>query len=167
MLNNYWDFFKRKAGLNTSLKARVSTCLSEIVSAVSFLKTLGYLYEAFEIREKGTSSEKVTFRDEKKDVDKICIEVHAVSHFNKKHLVLCTTPKSFRTTVKESLKRTTTSKWATLTKSRIVRRVKYFHAFVSTLNHVSPIGAKGVWIDQLNSKNNGSVLLFKTIFWHW
>ena len=69
--------------------------------------------------------------------------LHAVSHFNTKHLVLCTTPKSFRTTVKESLKRTTSSKWATFTKSRIVRRAKYFHAFVSTLNYVSPIGANG------------------------
>ena len=50
------------------------------VSAVSFLKTgLGYLYEAFEIREKGTSSKKVTLRDEKKDVDKICIEVQKTS----------------------------------------------------------------------------------------
>ena len=66
---------------------------------------------------------------------------HAVSHFDTKHLVLCTSPKSFRTTVKESLKRTTSSKWATLTKSRIVRHVKYFHAFVSTLIYVSPISA--------------------------
>ena len=53
--------------------------------------------------------------------------------------MLCTTPKSFRTTVKESLKRTTTSKWATLTKSRIVRRVKYFHAFLSTLNYLPSV----------------------------
>ena len=59
--------------------------------------------------------------------------LHAVSHFNTKHLVFCTTPKSFRTTVKESLKRTTSSKWA----------VKYFHALVSTVNYVSPIGANG------------------------
>ena len=69
--------------------------------------------------------------------------LHAVSHFNTKHLVLFTTPKSFRTTVKETLKRTTSSKWATLTKSRIVRRVKYFHALACTLNYVSPIGANG------------------------
>ena len=67
--------------------------------------------------------------------------LHSVSHFDTKHLVLCTTPKSFRTTVKKCLKRTTSSKWATLTKSQIVRRVKYFHAFVSTLNYVSPISA--------------------------
>ena len=32
--------------------------------------------------------------------------LHAAPHFNTKHLVLCTTPKNFRTTVKESLKRT-------------------------------------------------------------
>ena len=77
--------------------ARVLTRMSETVSAVSFLKTLGYLYQAFEIREKGTSSKKVTLRDAKEDVDKICTKrllttqvenVHEVSHFNTKHLVL-------------------------------------------------------------------------------
>ena len=49
--------------------------LSETVSAVSFLKTLGYLYEAFEICEKSTSAKKVTFSVAKKDDLKICIEV--------------------------------------------------------------------------------------------
>ena len=51
----------------------------EIVSAISFVKSLGYLYEAFEIREKGTSSKKVILRDEKKDVNKICFEVQKTS----------------------------------------------------------------------------------------
>ena len=62
-----------------------------------FLKILGYLYEAFEISEIGTSAKKVTLRDAKEDVDKICIEVQktsdkwgwkptCVSHFNIKHL---------------------------------------------------------------------------------
>ena len=37
------------------------------------------------------------------------------------------------------------------------------HAFVSTLNYVSPIGENSYKIRQLNSKNNGPVLLFKTI----
>ena len=44
-----------------------------------FLKILEYLYEAFEIREKGTSAKKVTLRDAKEDVDKICIEVQKTS----------------------------------------------------------------------------------------
>ena len=39
------------------------------------LKTPGYLFQGFEIREKVTSAKKVTLRDEKEDVDKICIEV--------------------------------------------------------------------------------------------
>ena len=52
-------------------------------------------------------------------------------------------------------------------KSQIVQGFKYFHAFVSILNYVSTVSANGDWINQLNSKNNGSVLLFKTIFWHW
>ena len=46
----------------------------------------------------------------------------------------------FGTTVKESLKRTTSSKKAHEIKVEL-SRVKYFHAFVSTLNYVSPIGA--------------------------
>ena len=71
-------------------------------------------------------------RDEKEDVDKICIEVQKTSDnagqgkttrgftdFNTKHFAL-NYAQDFRTTVKESLKRTTSSKWATLTKSRIV-----------------------------------------------
>ena len=36
---------------------------------------------SFEIREKGTSSKKVTLRDEKKDVDKICVEVQKTSDY--------------------------------------------------------------------------------------
>ena len=49
--------------------------------------------------ENGTSAKKVTLMDAKEDVDKICIEaqttsdnaddnLHEVSHFNTKHLVL-------------------------------------------------------------------------------
>ena len=48
---------------------------TETVAAVSFLKTLGYLYEAFEICEEGTSAKKVSLRDAEEDVDKIYIEV--------------------------------------------------------------------------------------------
>ena len=46
-----------------------------MTKTVSFLKILGYLYGAFEIREKGTSAKKVTLTDAKEDVDKSCIEV--------------------------------------------------------------------------------------------
>ena len=46
----------------------------------------------------------------------------------------------FGTTVKESLKRTTSSKKAHEIKVEL-SRVKYFHAFVSTLHYLSPIGA--------------------------
>ena len=61
-----WNFFNRKK----------SSCLDRSFSS-SFkpVKTIGYLYEAFEIHEKGTSAKKVTLRDAKEDVDKICIEV--------------------------------------------------------------------------------------------
>ena len=59
----------------------------------------------------------------------------------------------FGTTVKESLKWTRkNSKWATLTKSRIQTRVKYFHAFVSSLNYVSPIVANSVWQRSIRSE---------------
>ena len=43
----------------------------------------------------------------------------------------------FGTTVEQSLKRTTSSKWATHEKSNCPVSC---HAFVSTLNYVSPIG---------------------------
>ena len=67
--SNYWDFFNKTK----------SSCLNKSFwnrfSAVSFLKTLGYLYEVFEIQEKSTSAKKVALRDAKEDVHKICIEV--------------------------------------------------------------------------------------------
>ena len=47
----------------------------------------------------------------------------------------------FGTTVKESLKRTTRSKRVTLEIKVELSRVKYFHAFVSTLRLCPPIGA--------------------------
>ena len=66
-----------------------------------FLKPLDIFIRVLKYAEKVTSAEKVTLRDKKEDVDKICIEVqktadnaggklnlHAVSHFNTKHLVL-------------------------------------------------------------------------------
>ena len=46
--------------------------------------------------------------------------LHAISHFNTKHLVLLNYAEDFGNTVKELLKRTRNSKWTTLTKSRIV-----------------------------------------------
>ena len=49
---------------------RLLSCLSE---TVSFLKTFGYLYDAFETGEKGASVKKVTLRDANEDVDKVCI----------------------------------------------------------------------------------------------
>ena len=123
--SNYWDFFNRKGRFKDEL------CLSEIVSAVSFLKTLGYLCEAFEMSENGTSAKKVTLRDAKEDVDKICIEVQTTSDnsggqptwgfsLQPKTFSALNYAQDFGTTVKESLKRTTSTKWVTLTKSRIV-----------------------------------------------
>ena len=78
--------------------------------------------------ENGTSGKKVTFRgDAKEDVDKICIEVQTTSDnaagkptrgFSLQHKTFSTLnyAQDFGTTVKESLKRTTSSRWATLTK---------------------------------------------------
>ena len=74
---------------------------------------------------------KVTLRDAKEDVDKVCIEVQKTSDntggkptrcFSLQHKTFSALnyAQDFGTTVKESLKRTRNSKWATLTKSRIV-----------------------------------------------
>ena len=82
--------------------------------------------------ENGTSGKKVTFRgDAKEDVDKICIEVQTTSDnaggqptwgFSLQHKTFSALnyAQDFGTTEKESLKRTTSTKWVTLTKSRIV-----------------------------------------------
>ena len=76
--------------------------------------------------EKGTSAKKVTLRDAKEDVDKVCIKVQKTSDnaggnptpgFSLQHKTFSALSyaKDFGTTVKESLKRTTNSKWAILT----------------------------------------------------
>ena len=107
---------------------RLLSCLSE---TVSFLKTFGYLYDAFETGEKGASVKKVTLRDANEDVDKVCIRykkllttqvenLYAVSHFTQHKTFSALNYAQDFGRVKESLKRTTNSKWATLTKSRIV-----------------------------------------------
>ena len=77
-------------------------------------------------------AKKVTLRDANEDVDKVCIRykkppttqvenLHAVSHFTEhKTFGALNYAQDFGNRVMESLKRTTNSKWATLTKSRIV-----------------------------------------------
>ena len=90
-----------------------------------FLKPLDVLIRVLKY------AKKVTLRDEKEDLDKICIEVQkgsdnrggkATRGFSLQHKTFSAlnNAQDFGTTVKESLKRTTSSKWATLTKSRIV-----------------------------------------------
>ena len=62
-------------------------------------------------------------RDAEEDVDKICIEAQTTSDnadgFSLQHKTFSALnyAQDFGTTVKQSLKRTTSSKWATLTKS--------------------------------------------------
>ena len=51
---------------------RLVTSLSK---TVSFLKNLGCLYDTFGIHEKGTPAKKVTLREAKENVDKVCSEV--------------------------------------------------------------------------------------------
>ena len=81
--------------------------------------------------ENGTAGKKVTFRgDATEDVDKICIEVQATSDnaggqptrgfsLQRKTFSALNNAQDFGTTVKESIKRTTSTKWAKLTKSGI------------------------------------------------
>ena len=73
---------------------------------------------------------KVTLRDAKEDVDEVCIEVQKTSDkqvenrdFSLQHKTFTALnyAQDFGTTVKESLKRTRNSNWATLTKSRVVQ----------------------------------------------
>ena len=46
---------------------------------MSFPETFGYLHDAFETGEEGTSAKKITLRDANKDVDKVCIEEQKTS----------------------------------------------------------------------------------------
>ena len=91
---------------------------------------------------------KVTLRDAKEDVDEVCIEVQKTSDnaggkltrdFSLQHKKFSALnyAQDFGTTVKESLKRTRNSKWATLTKSRIVPYQILSYGFVSSLNCLS------------------------------
>ena len=100
--------------------------------------------------------------DAKEDFDKICIEVQTTSDsaggqptwgFSLQHKTFSglNYAQDFGTTVKESLKRTASSKKAHEIKVEL-SRVKYFHAFVITLHYVSPIGENSDCIYQLNSR---------------
>ena len=60
-----------------------------------------------------------------------------LTSFNTKHVLLWTTPKTLETEWRNRLKELRIRK----VELSHVSHVKYFHAFVSTLNYVSPIGA--------------------------
>ena len=97
------------------------------------------------------SAIKVTLRDEKEDVDKICIEVQKTSDnaggkpargFTLQHKIFALNyAQDFRTTSKESLIKELRARSGLHSRKVELSRVKYFHAFVSTLNYVSPIAA--------------------------
>ena len=159
-----WNFYLQEIIFVTD----VGVLTIGTVSAVLFLKTLGCLYKDFEILERGTSAKKVTLRDAKGYVDKICkictkllrtqVEnIRVVSHFNAKHLALWTTPK----TLKESRKRPTSLKWATLTKSRIVpcQILSCFcqHSQLCLFHRYKTVTEFTNWIPKIN----GPLLLFK------
>ena len=94
-------------------------------------------------------AKKVTLRDAKEDVDKVCSEVQKTSTsdnaggkltrgFLLQHKnIYCF---ELRLRLWYPSEGTTNSKWPTLKKSRIVP-CQYYHASVSTLNYVSPISA--------------------------
>ena len=119
------------------------------------LKTLGYLCNAFEIREKGMSAKKVTLRDAKEDVDKVCIEVQKTwnnaggkptrvfSHFNTKHLGLLTTPKTLEPQWRNRLKELRIRSGL---HSRAVElsRVKYFESTTCYTRSTKPLYNKNV-----------------------
>ena len=88
--------------------------LREIISvtdvAVSFLITLGYLYDAFDILE--IVVQKNSDNAGGKPIRGFSLQHETFSALNY--------AQDFGAIVRESLKRTTNSKWATLTKSRIV-----------------------------------------------
>ena len=66
--------------------------------------------------------------------------LHAVLHFNTKNFAL-NYAQDFRTTLKESLIKELRARSGLHSRKVELSLVKYFHAFVSTLNYVSPIAA--------------------------
>ena len=58
--------------LQWELSIKLVTGLSK---TVTFLKNLGCLYDTFGLHEKGTPAKKVTLREAKENVDKVCSEV--------------------------------------------------------------------------------------------
>ena len=92
----------------------------------------------------------VTLRDANEDVDKVCIEVQKTSNnaggkpTRGSHIIQHKTfsalnyAQDFGNRVMESLKRTTNLNGLHSRKVELFH-VKYFHAFVSTLNYVSTI----------------------------
>ena len=140
-----------------------------------FFKTLGYLYMALKIREIEYVCEKGSIERRERawwqnlyggTKNFLQRMWKAYTGFSVQHKTFSALnyAQDFGTTVEQSLKRTTSSKWATHEKSNCPVSC---HAFVSTLNYVSPIGENDDWIYQLNSKNNGPALLFEPKFWHW
>ena len=108
--------------------------LREIISvtdaAVSFLITLGYLYDAFDILE--IVVQKNSDNAGGKPTRGFSLQHETFSALNY--------AQDFGATVRESLKRTTNSKWATLTKSRIVP-CQIPLCLLSSLSTVSSIAA--------------------------
>ena len=141
--------------------------------------------------------------------------LHAISHFNTKHLVLWTTPKPLEPQWKNRVKELGIRSGLHCSQKVELSHVKYFRAFISSVNCL-PYRWKQwqekmrdwignfwpVWqrtrsestqdkarslppasrdchatcyifkklkffLHQLNSKNIGPALLFKTILWHW
>ena len=123
---------------------RLLSCLSE---TVSFLKTFGYLYDAFEIGEKGNTEgrergcRQSLYRGTKNFWQRRWkTYTQFLTSFNTKHLVLWTMPKTFEIEWRNRLKDIWIRSGLHSRKVEL-SHVKYFHAFLSTLNYLSPIRA--------------------------
>ena len=90
-------------------------------------------------------------------------KLHAVLLTSTRNILLWTTPRTFEPQERNRLKELRVRSGLHSRKVEL-SPLKYFHAFVSTLNYVSPIGANSDWIHQLNSKNNGSVCYLRLYF---
>ena len=108
-------------------------------------------------------SKKSVLRYKKLLTTQVKEKLHAVLLTSTQNILLWTTPRTFEPQERNRLKELRVRSGLHSRKVEL-SPLKYFHAFVSTLNYVSPIGANSDWIHQLNSKNNGSVSCYLRLY---
>ena len=166
--SNYWDFFNRKAGLNTSFvflkQFRQFHFLKPWDVFVRLLKwakmvRLGKRWHSEGTRKRMSTKSVSRYKQLlTTQVDNL----HEVSHFNRKRLVLWTTPKTLEPQWIKGIAKKSYEYEVGYTQEKSNCPVSNTSMPLSGLSTMSrsSIGANSDWIHQLNSENNGPVFFF-------